>query len=356
MNKAKKFKLMKSALIICGAMLSSASLQAQVFGGDNNVNSDTSDISVNSDTSINSDISVSSDTGVNSDISVNSDTNVNSDNSVNSSSIVQRATVKPPVEILYTPVPQVVPEQSQLIYYYPASVNAGPLSVYIDKEFHTALLPGQFTTLCVKEGQHALTAAVNDAPLYTQKTSEGVSAQFKGGKTYFVRSASRDGSVVSESVYRKEAESELQGLKRNTLIINRAAVVENCRYVGGGKDVTLISDRVMFKFAGSSYAQLVPESQHKLKSLIEFAKNSNSVSNITLVGFTDGIGKPESNNRLSEARAESVRRAMIDAGIDGAIISASGSGIAHTSQGCSTRHEDGCNKMSRRVDIAINSN
>ena len=210
---------------------------------------------------------------------------------------------------------QVVPEQSQLVYYYPASVNAGPINIYVDKEFHTALLPGEFTTLCVASGQHILAAAVNDAPLYQQKASAGVHATFNGGKTYFVRSTVNQG-IVSESVTRQQAEQALQGMNKTVRLVNRASSVQQCRYIGGGKDVTLVVDNVLFSFGGSSYQQLLPESKRKLDKLIEFTRNSNNVSSIELRGFTDRIGKEDVNRRLSQARAETVRQALINAGID----------------------------------------
>ncbi|MBK4716560.1 MULTISPECIES: OmpA family protein [Tenebrionibacter/Tenebrionicola group] len=266
----------------------------------------------------------------------------------------QSVGVIPQSDTTYFSTPQVVPEQAQLIYYYPASVNAGPLNIYLDKEFHTALLPGEFTTLCVSAGQHTLAAAVNDAPLYQQKANAGVNAQFNGGKTYFVRSAVSNG-IVSEAVTRQQAEQELPVMNRSTRLVNRASGMQTCRYVGSGKDVTLIMDAVRFRFAGSSYDQMLPESQRKLDRLIDFTRRSNNVSSINLVGYTDGIGNSESNRRLSEARAETVRQALIGAGIDASIINVQGLGVAQTAGGCSKRQEDGCNKMSRRVDIMINS-
>lgn len=248
---------------------------------------------------------------------------------------------------------QVVPEQSQLVYYYPESVNAGPINIYVDKEFHTALLPGEFTTLCVASGQHILAAAVNDAPLYQQKASAGVHANFNGGKTYFVRAALNQG-VVSEATPRQQAEQELQQMNKAERLVNRASSVQQCRYVDGGSNVTLIVDSVLFRFAGSSYSQLLPESQQKLERIIAFTKNANNVGSIAIRGYTDGIGNAEANRRLSQARAETVRQALINAGINSALISAEGEGIAPSASGCSKRQNDGCNTSSRRVEIKVN--
>ena len=246
----------------------------------------------------------------------------------------------------------IVPEQSQLVYYYPRETSAEPLNIYIDKQFHTALLPGEFTTVCMKAGSHFLNAAMNDAPLYRQKETGGLNAPFEGGKTYFVRIAKYQ-ELVSESVYRDEAEKELQDMQRNNRIINRASAVESCRY-SANSNANLAKLSVLFKFAGSSYAQMESDSKVKLRELINTIKSAGTVNAIRLIGHADGIGKDGKNQRLSEARAETVRRILTNSGIDSAIITVQGDGVDPVAIGCSTQPADTCNKQSRRVDIIIN--
>ena len=246
----------------------------------------------------------------------------------------------------------IVPEQSQLVYYYPRDTSAEPLNIYIDKQFHTALLPGEFTTVCMKAGNHFLNAAMNDAPLYRQKETGGLNAPFEGGKTYFVRIAKYQ-ELVSESVYRDEAEKELQDMQRNNRIINRASAVESCRY-SANSNAELSKLSVLFKFAGSSYAQMESESKVNLREFINTAKSGNNVTTIRLIGHADGIGKDGKNQRLSEARAETVRKVLINAGIDRSIITVQGNGVDPVAIGCSDQPEDTCNRQSRRVDIVIN--
>lgn len=246
----------------------------------------------------------------------------------------------------------IVPEQSQLVYYYPRNTNTEPLNVYIDKQFHTALLPGEFTTVCIKAGNHFLNASMNDAPLYRQKETGGLNAPFEGGKTYFVRIAKYQ-ELVSESVYRDEAEKDLQDMQRNNRIINRASSVENCRY-SANSNTELSKLTVLFKFAGSSYAQMESSSKVKLREFINTVKSTDSVHAIRLVGSADGIGVDGKNQRLSEGRAETVREVLINAGIDSSIITVQGNGVDPVAIGCSAQPEDTCNKQSRRVDIIIN--
>lgn len=257
----------------------------------------------------------------------------------------------------YYSVAQVVPDQAQLVYYYPAGVEAGPLNVYVDKEFHTALLPGEFTTLCVAAGPHTLVGAIDDAPLYKQKDNPIVQAVFNQGQTYFVRGKIVAATIKTEAVKRSEAENELLNMRKHMRLVNRASGVQNCRYTGSNDGVTLLQEVVLFKFGGSNYSHLLPESKRKLDYVIDVAKRAGKLNSINIIGFTDGIGRADKNRTLSEARAQTIRKALMDAGISGAIINAQGDGVAQSAGGCGTaaiRQDDGCNKLSRRVDIMIN--
>lgn len=247
----------------------------------------------------------------------------------------------------------VVSEQSQLVYYYPEENHTRPLNIYLDKEFHTALLPGEFTTFCIKAGPHLLNAAINDAPLYQQKAAGGINSPFEGGKTYFIRAAQYQ-KLVSEPVSRGAAEEELRDLRRNSRIINRASSVESCRY-SANRSVDESKTSLFFKFAGSSEAKIENASKNKFKEIISRLKNSRSITSIHLAGSTDDIGMASNNQRLSEARAETVRRMLINAGIDGSLITARGNGVDPLAVECGSLPDESCNQQSRRVDIIINA-
>jgi len=257
--------------------------------------------------------------------------------------------------ISYRSVPQVVPEQSQLVYYYPRDGQREPLNIYIDKAFHTALPPGEFTVLCIGPGEHSFAAAIADAPHYAKKSRPDTQARFKSGQTYFVRADVANGSVSNHPVDRIAAERELAAMQRQHRLINRASVIKSCQYVGG-EGATLVQEALLFRFAGSRYEDLLPESRSKLEEIFAVLKKASRINAINITGYTDGIGQISSNRRLSQARAETVRQALLRAGVANELIHAEGNGVAQYAGGCPasvSRQADGCNRLSRRVEVTI---
>lgn len=266
-------------------------------------------------------------------------------------------TVKTPadsVDVRYYSVPEVVPEQSQLVYSYPRGNNSQPVNIYIDKEFHTALQPGEFTTLCINAGLHTLVEAVNDAPFYKEKSVPKTQTEFDSGKTYFFRIT--DKGMTSKVATRLEAEKELQEMKRQVRLVNRASSVQPCRYINQGKGYLLAQESIFFRFGGSDSAAILPESRNKINEIISAAKQSKNIERIELTGFTDGIGNKRSNASLSAARAETVKHIFIEEGFPAEVIYANGGGVAASAEGCGKNageKQKGCNKTSRRVEVTI---
>ncbi|MBA2814171.1 hypothetical protein [Candidatus Pantoea persica] len=62
-----------------------------------------------------------------------------------------------------------------------------------------------------------------------------------------------------------------------------------CQYTGG-EGVTLVQESVLFRFAGSRYKDLLPESRVKLDTIIAVLKKASRINSINITGYTDGIG------------------------------------------------------------------
>jgi len=86
------------------------------------------------------------------------------------------------------------------------------------------------------------------------------------------------------------------------------------------KDFVL--DNVYFDSGKSS---LKPTSFKALNDLVEVLKIKNTMV-IEIQGHTDDVGKPEENLKLSQDRAEEVRKYLISKGIEAARVSAKGYG------------------------------
>lgn len=105
-------------------------------------------------------------------------------------------------------------------------------------------------------------------------------------------------------------------------------------------------DRLNFE---TNKTTLVPASEEQLKNISEILKAFPAVT-VKLGGYTDNVGKPESNLKLSEARAKTVKAELVKLGIDANRIEAEGYGQEHPV--ATNETEDGRAK-NRRIDLRV---
>lgn len=118
--------------------------------------------------------------------------------------------------------------------------------------------------------------------------------------------------------------------------------------IEGDKELQLMSD-AMFDVNSS---RLKPEAKEELAKAVEFLKTLNRNDTVMVTGHTDSTGSDELNNRLSMARAISVRDYLISEGVTEAVIMAAGVSAAYPIDDNSTL--DG-RAQNRRVEIRIQS-
>ncbi|PVZ86201.1 OmpA family protein [Serratia sp. S1B] len=254
----------------------------------------------------------------------------------------------------YRPVADVVPELAQVVFYYPQGKL--PATVYVDRQLQSVLLPGEYTTFCVAPGAHAIESYFQDQPLYQGKQNPKHQLKAQGATTYFLVVNPGETGTTTALAKRSVAEADLQSMHQQSRIINRATQVKACEYVKGGTAV-LLQESIQFPSGKSNYGSILPVSKAKLDQVITYLKQGNAVSDIQLIGYTDAIGNAAANHRLSQARANTVREALIHAGVNQKLITnTSGMGIAKGAGECvaNGKHQDNsCNTQSRRVDIVV---
>jgi len=79
------------------------------------------------------------------------------------------------------------------------------------------------------------------------------------------------------------------------------------------------------QFATGS-AEILPESVPTLNNAISILSGAPAGSKVEVGGHTDSVGGADSNQALSEARANSVQDYLTDGGVDADILSATGYG------------------------------
>lgn len=104
-------------------------------------------------------------------------------------------------------------------------------------------------------------------------------------------------------------------------------------------------------FFATNQTAILPESEQALDELYTFLHDNPGLT-ILITGHTDNIGTDRANQILSEGRAQAVRKAIIDRGIDGSRIAAEGKGESEPIADNAT--EEGRSR-NRRVEITITS-
>lgn len=96
-------------------------------------------------------------------------------------------------------------------------------------------------------------------------------------------------------------------------------------------------------------SELKAESQSQLQELISILKTQSTL-NVIVVGHTDNVGNIDANLLLSQARAQSIVQALIQAGIDKRRLMAKG--LANFAPIASNANEQG-RALNRRVEIVV---
>lgn len=263
----------------------------------------------------------------------------------------------------YVSVPPIGEDQTQVVYYRMEEgvQRKGAAHVYVDREFHSGLLPGGYSVFCLAPGSHTLGAYLDDTPEYKGKRSDLYQATLQGGKTYYLR-VREDGNTFPQPVAREEAERELVASRNQVHAISRASGVEACRHYEYLVDESRfkryeLSSDVLFA-SGASARQDIPEAGLKaVRSLInELREDHAQVRHVQVVGHTDPMGDEAKNQLLGQARADTLRDLLIAGGIPDSLISATSAGnrepVVFTCYG-NRAQQTACYAPNRRVVIKV---
>jgi outer membrane protein OmpA-like peptidoglycan-associated protein len=139
-------------------------------------------------------------------------------------------------------------------------------------------------------------------------------------------------------------------------VLNPPAATVAPAAVDGVARFSLSAD-ALFAFGRSGVADIKPDGNAELKRIaaeISAAKDSQ----VTVVGHTDRIGSDASNQRLSQARADTVRGVLVSHGVAAGSIRAEGRGEAEPitrdcADSLARRALVACLAPDRRVEIAV---
>jgi len=137
---------------------------------------------------------------------------------------------------------------------------------------------------------------------------------------------------------------ELAGVKADGVESKIIEFIKSDKAVS--KDLWFSFDRLLFE---NGKATLIPSSQEQLKNVAEIMKAFPNVE-IKLGGYTDNVGKPESNLKLSSDRANAVMEELIKLGVASNRIKAEGYGEQYP---VASNDTDAGKQQNRRIDIRV---
>ncbi|MDH0291115.1 OmpA family protein [Pseudomonas sp. GD04087] len=253
----------------------------------------------------------------------------------------------------YQKVESVAPEQAQIVMYRGQDAGKEAAHIYLDGHLQSALMPGGYTVFCTPAGEHSLESFIGDAPLYVGKRKQATYAKLGGGQTYVLEAPVAAHQSIPIVHTGKDAQQSLQGLRRQVHVISRAPSVVPCQTE---TKLSLRSD-VLFHFAKGGYNDLTAEGRSQLGQVVqEIQQQPGRISGIEVIGHADPIGKAQANQTLSQQRAETVRRVLLEQGVQSQLVHASGRGSSEPVVQCnsgSRSEKIACNAPNRRVELVI---
>jgi len=157
------------------------------------------------------------------------------------------------------------------------------------------------------------------------------------GRTAFI-SSQREGGYGGYDIYTFELPEEIRSDSANYL-----ATVDVVELTPGD---AVVLQNIQFEYNSSA---LTEDSQAGIQMLAEFLQR-NADLRVELAGHTDNVGSESYNLKLSAERAESVRNALIDKGIDANRLTAKGYGA---SQPMAPNDTEEHRALNRRTEMII---
>lgn len=112
-----------------------------------------------------------------------------------------------------------------------------------------------------------------------------------------------------------------------------------------------------FDFDKYDIADLRPGGKQRLEKLLSTIADKGRIISLNIVGHTDRLGSDEYNNKLSEMRADSIKRYLISQGIPSEVITAHGVGKTMPIVQCNQSKRDNalisCLEPNRRFEIDV---
>lgn len=255
-----------------------------------------------------------------------------------------------------------VPEgRSSVVFYRQADALQGPtVNIYVNGEYSGSLQPNAYRQelICAQNQRFFADFTRQDAGYHKKSNSGDYYNLPESAVSFFKIVDNGRGQPVLQSVTPEQAEAEMKGVQRQNHTLSRVVSPAKCAQVLQKYN---LQASALFKFDRSDYEDMLPKGKQEIAAVsADIRQNQAAVSGIEVVGHTDPEGSPAYNQNLSMQRAQTVKRALGESGLDLNVISAQGRGEqqllisdcrARFPKNAKARKE--CDQPNRRVEIIV---
>lgn len=245
--------------------------------------------------------------------------------------------------------------QALAVVYRSAEFDSVPVNVYVNGDYQASLLEKGFSQVVVCSHNQHFSASYTTNKQFGNRT-QGVSYELSTQEPNFIKVVKdAEGHPTFTRVSADVAKAELgnlRGMARHTL--PRVVTKRECETVVGN---TTLSAGALWGLNKHSYQDMLPQGKKEIAEFVEFVKGNREISRIEVRGYTDPEASEAYNLALSQQRANSVRQALMNAGIVQR-IDVKGYGEADlVVANCEALHPNNpkaktaCNQPNRRVEI-----
>ena len=205
--------------------------------------------------------------------------------------------------------------QSRLVVYRVGQDNLpGATGVFVDGAYHASIIQGAWSQLCYRSGPVNLGARQMQVGTRAKDLFDSITAvPLLGGQTHYFRVVQENGYPVLKPVTQVQALRDLEGARQQVHTISRVA--QDCIRSFSPPLVAQIlqapeklSSQLLFGFDRSDLQAIEPADLMALdKQLKQWRDDRVEINTVHVMGHADPLGRPERNERLATARAQTVR-------------------------------------------------
>ena len=264
---------------------------------------------------------------------------------------------------VFTPLSNIGASQTRIVVYRTFNTQQlpGATGVFIQGQYHTSLVPGGYSQLCLPPGQFEVGARQFRVGQNARDSYDTVTAiALPPAQTQYLSVEESSGRPVMKPVTAAQALQELGATRLQMHTISRVTQAQNCVAMAAPvvapvqPEQFILSSDTLFAFGRSDLNGLTASGRESLDVLTSRIRNTYvSVDRVHVIGHADPLGSPVSNERLSVNRANTVRQYLITNGQISARVTSEGKGARQLVETRCARQPTSasiaCNQVNRRV-------